>query len=42
MLSAAVAAGLAHGLNLPESVKAAKQFVAGEIRSAAKLSSEIA
>lgn len=42
MLSAAVAAGLAHGLNLPESVKAAKQFVVGEIRSAAKLSSEIA
>ncbi|MDX6305590.1 MAG: hydroxymethylpyrimidine/phosphomethylpyrimidine kinase, partial [Blastocatellia bacterium] len=42
MLSAAAAAGLAHGLNLSESVKAAKHFVAGEIRSAAKLSSEIA
>jgi len=42
MLSAAIAAGLAHGRNLPESVKAAKQFVARAIRYAPQLSSEIA
>ena len=35
MLSAAIAAGLARDMNLPESVKAAKQFVAGQIQSAA-------
>jgi hydroxymethylpyrimidine kinase/phosphomethylpyrimidine kinase len=40
MLSSAIAAGLAHGRNLPESVKAAKQFVAGEIRSASQLGSD--
>jgi hydroxymethylpyrimidine/phosphomethylpyrimidine kinase len=34
MLSAAIAAGLAHGMNLQESVGAAKQFVAGAIRYA--------
>lgn len=40
MLSAAIAAGLAHGRDLQKSVKAAKQFVAGEIRSAAQLGSD--
>jgi hydroxymethylpyrimidine/phosphomethylpyrimidine kinase len=40
MLSSAIAAGLAQGKNLPESVKAAKLFVAGEIRSAARLGSD--
>ncbi|MDX6531508.1 MAG: hydroxymethylpyrimidine/phosphomethylpyrimidine kinase [Blastocatellia bacterium] len=34
MLSAAIAAGLAHGMNLPESVGAAKRFVADAIRYA--------
>jgi hydroxymethylpyrimidine kinase/phosphomethylpyrimidine kinase len=34
MLSAAIAAGLARGMNLPESVGAAKQFVADAIRYA--------
>jgi hydroxymethylpyrimidine kinase/phosphomethylpyrimidine kinase len=37
MLSAAIAAGLAHGMNLPESVGAAKRFVADAIRYAAQL-----
>ena len=37
MLSAAIAAGLAHGMNLQESVGAAKQFVAGAIRYAPEL-----
>jgi hydroxymethylpyrimidine/phosphomethylpyrimidine kinase len=37
MLSAAIAAGLAHGMNLQESVGAAKQFVAGAIRYAPQL-----
>jgi hydroxymethylpyrimidine/phosphomethylpyrimidine kinase len=40
MLSAAIAAGLARDMNLPESVKAAKQFVAGQIRSAAQSGSD--
>jgi hydroxymethylpyrimidine kinase/phosphomethylpyrimidine kinase len=34
MLSAAIAAGLAHGMNLQESVRAAKRFVADAIRYA--------
>jgi hydroxymethylpyrimidine/phosphomethylpyrimidine kinase len=34
MLSSAIAAGLAQGKNLPDSVDAAKQFVAGAIRKA--------
>ena len=42
MLSAAIAAGLAHGRNLPESVNAAKRFVARALRYASQLSSEIA
>jgi hydroxymethylpyrimidine/phosphomethylpyrimidine kinase len=33
-LSSAIAAGLAQGKNLPDSVDAAKQFVAGAIRKA--------
>jgi hydroxymethylpyrimidine/phosphomethylpyrimidine kinase len=37
MLSAAIAAGLAHGMNLQKSVGAAKQFVAGAIRYAPQL-----
>jgi hydroxymethylpyrimidine kinase/phosphomethylpyrimidine kinase len=37
MLSAAIAAGLAQGMNLQESVGAAKQFVANAIRYAPKL-----
>jgi hydroxymethylpyrimidine kinase/phosphomethylpyrimidine kinase len=40
MLSAAIAAGLAHGMNLRESVTAAKEFVAEAIRSAPKRSSQ--
>ena len=39
ILSAAIAAGLAHGMNLQESVGAAKQFVAGAIRYAPHLGS---
>ena len=37
MLSAAIAAGLAQGMNLQESVGAAKQFVANAIRYAPQL-----
>lgn len=40
MLSAAIAAGIARDMNLPESVKAAKQFVAGQIRSTAQSGSD--
>jgi len=36
MLSAAIAAGLAHGMNLSESVTAAKEFVANLIRCSPK------
>jgi hydroxymethylpyrimidine/phosphomethylpyrimidine kinase len=37
MLSAAIAAGLAQGMELTESVKLAKQFVADAIRNAPEL-----
>jgi hydroxymethylpyrimidine/phosphomethylpyrimidine kinase len=40
MLSTAIAAGLAHCVDLPKSVTAAKQFVARAIRSAAQLGSD--
>jgi hydroxymethylpyrimidine/phosphomethylpyrimidine kinase len=40
MLSAAIAAGLARDMNLPESVSAAKQFVAGVIRDAPNLGAD--